>query len=159
MNCFDLPSVTTYDEARRMMKQLALVAMLLSQAVWIHAQNGWVLCVHADGQMLTEPAGDLCCDAVSSTPSVERSDHSGQGGPLLGSDRCPCTDHALSFTTPQLTQDTRTDLPSLAVDASIILEISTLRTFGQGALLPVPAANGPPAGLLLTHLATVILRL
>ncbi len=159
MNCFDLPFVTTYDEGRKMIKRFAVVAMLLSQALWIHAQNGWVLCVHADGQILTEPVGDLCCDSESSTPSVERSDHPGQGERLLGSDRCPCTDHALSFTTPQLSQDTRTDLPSASGDAFVMLEVSVLNPFGEGALLPVPAANGPPASLLLTHLATVILRI
>jgi hypothetical protein len=136
-----------------MMKWFAVSAMLLSQAVWVYAQNGWVICIHADGEAWTEPAGDSCCDAARADRPADDS----SGPRLLGSDDCACSDYALSFTAPHITRTARIDIP-------VVQTIFLLPNLWANPLFEEhPAADlsdhGLPRAGPLDHLQTVVLRI
>src|SRR5689334_2033642 len=129
-----------------MTKWLAVSAMLVSQAVWVYAQNGWVICVHADGEVLTEPAGDSCCDTAKTAGQAD-----GNSGPgILGSDDCACSDYALSFTAPQITRTARIEIP---IVQTIFLLPNVWADFRFEAQPPVALTeHGPPRAGPLDHL-------
>lgn len=134
-----------------MSARIGVLAMLLSQAVWVYAQNGWVECVHADGEARTEPAGDSCC-------ADAKADHGRQPGTwMFEPDECACLDYALSFSAPQFHRNVRIDLPSLEIDLCLP------DSWGEAAFGREPqpgfADHGPPRAGPLEHLETVVLRL
>ena len=136
-----------------MTKWLAVSAMLVSQAVWVYAQNGWVICIHADGEARTEPAGDSCCDAAR----ADRQADDASGPWIQGSDDCACSDYALSFTAPQITRTARIDIPVVQT----ILLLPNLWAASQFGAQPTfdLTDHGPPRAGPLDHLETVVLRI
>jgi hypothetical protein len=136
-----------------MTKWLAVSAMLLSQAVWVYAQNGWVICIHSDGEARTEPAGDSCCDAAR----ADRPSDDASGPWIQGSDDCACSDYALSFTAPQITRTARIDIP--VVQTIFLLPNLWTAFLFEGQLHFDLADHGPPRAGPLDHLETVVLRI
>ena len=139
-----------------MIRVLVVSVLLASQAVWVYAQTGMVICFHADGKARTEQAGDLCCESDNS----DKQGLSGadQGLAFVQADDCVCSDYAISSANPQV---------STTVDVTPVLHVShfvpsLLEDLASG-LVHEPGFlqfdHGPPDLGPLAHLKTVVLRL